>query len=266
MLNDRPGSQDLYRLAEELRMDVNDLLPIVEAAALLDFARSDRGDVEITPAGKAFAEADISTRKRLFREAALAHVALLQQMERALAGKSDHTLPLEFFRDILETHFPEARGPAADRDGAELGPLWGHPHVRLERRPSAAVSTRHPGADALMPRQSSRTLWAAPPWSAFPARVPSLLTDLPVVLAGLALFYGLVSLGRYWAGPVNPQPEIHLTPAALPLYALYSLARLGVAYGLSLAFTLVYGTVAAHNARAERVMIPLLDTLQSIPS
>jgi NitT/TauT family transport system ATP-binding protein len=108
MLNDRPGSQDLYRLAEELRMDVNDLLPIVEAAALLDFARSDRGDVEITPAGKAFAEADIETRKRLFREAALAHVVVLQQMERALAGKSDHALPLEFFRDILEEHFPEA--------------------------------------------------------------------------------------------------------------------------------------------------------------
>ena len=108
MLNDRPGSQDLYRLAEELRMDVNDLLPIVEAAALLDFARSDRGDVEITPAGKAFAEADIDTRKRLFREAALAHVGLLKQMESALAAKSDHTLPLEFFRDMLEDHFPEA--------------------------------------------------------------------------------------------------------------------------------------------------------------
>ncbi len=107
MLNES-GSQDLYRLAEELRMDVNDLLPIVEAAALLEFARSDSGDVEITPAGKAFAEADISTRKRLFREAALAHVALLGQMQSALAAKSDHTLPLEFFRDILEQHFPEA--------------------------------------------------------------------------------------------------------------------------------------------------------------
>ncbi len=108
MLNDRPGSQDLYRLAEELRMDVNDLLPIVEAAALLAFARSDRGDVEITPAGKAFAEADIATRKRLFRQAALAHVALLQQMQSALAAKSDHALPLEFFRDVLEEHFPGA--------------------------------------------------------------------------------------------------------------------------------------------------------------
>jgi len=89
-------------------MDVNDLLPTVEAAALLDFARSDRGDVEITPAGKAFAEADIDTRKRLFRGAARAHVTLLKQMESALAAKSDHALPLEFFRDMLEDHFPEA--------------------------------------------------------------------------------------------------------------------------------------------------------------
>jgi NitT/TauT family transport system permease protein len=108
-------------------------------------------------------------------------------------------------------------------------------------------------------------LWAAPPWSAFSTGVSSLLTDLPVMLAALALLFGLLSLARYWAGPVNPSPEIRLAPAALPVYALFSLARLGVAYGLSLAFTLVYAYVAAHNARAERVMIPLLDTLQSIP-
>jgi len=101
------GRQDLYRLADELRMDVNDLFPIVEAATLLSFARSDRGDVEITPAGKAFAEADIPERKRLFREAALASVALLQQMVSALEAKSDHAMPLEFFRDILEERFPE---------------------------------------------------------------------------------------------------------------------------------------------------------------
>ena len=106
LLNDHGGRDDLYRIAEELRMEVDDLLPIVEAATLLEFARSDKGDVEITPPGKAFAEADISTRKGLFREAALAHVALLQQMHSALSSKSDHTMPLEFFRDILEQHFP----------------------------------------------------------------------------------------------------------------------------------------------------------------
>lgn len=107
LLNDHGGREDLYRIAEELRMEVDDLLPIVEAATLLEFATSDRGDVEITPKGKQFAEADIAARKDLFREAALANVTLLQQMYRALESKSDHAMSLEFFRDILEKHFSD---------------------------------------------------------------------------------------------------------------------------------------------------------------
>jgi NitT/TauT family transport system ATP-binding protein len=107
LLNDH-GKQDLYHVAEDLRMDVGDLLPIVEAAALVGFAVLDHGDVAVTPAGKAFAEADIPARKALFREAALAHVELLKQITTALASKSDHTMPLEFFRDILREHFDEA--------------------------------------------------------------------------------------------------------------------------------------------------------------
>ena len=107
LVNDRGGKEDLYRIAEELQMEVDDLLPIVEAAALLAFARTERGDVELNAGGKAFAEADILTRKALFREAALAHVTLLQQMHRALVSKSDHSMPLEFFRDILEEHFSD---------------------------------------------------------------------------------------------------------------------------------------------------------------
>ena len=104
----------------------------------------------------------------------------------------------------------------------------------------------------MMARQRETSAWA-------------LLTDLPIVFAGLGLFYGLLSLARYWAGPVNTQPEIHLNPGALPGYALFSVARIAVAYAISLAVTLVYAHVAAHNPRAERIMIPLLDTLQSIP-
>src|ERR1039458_6108192 len=107
LLNDRGGKEDLYRIAEELLMEVDDLLPVVEAAALLSFVRSERGDIELTPSGKAFAEANISTRKEVFREAALSHVTLLQQMNGALASKSDHTMPLELFRDILQEHFSD---------------------------------------------------------------------------------------------------------------------------------------------------------------
>ena len=43
------------------------------------------------------------------------------------------------------------------------------------------------------------------------------------------------------------------------------MARIVIAYAISLAVTVVYAFAAAHNAKAERVMIPLLDTLQSIP-
>jgi NitT/TauT family transport system ATP-binding protein len=106
-LNDRGGQEDLYHLADELLMEVDDLFPIVEEAVLLGFAKSHEGDVEITPAGKAFAEADIANRKRLFREAALANVVLLQQIRSALERKSDGTIPLEFFRDVLDEHLPE---------------------------------------------------------------------------------------------------------------------------------------------------------------
>jgi NitT/TauT family transport system ATP-binding protein len=101
-LNDRGGKEDLYHLAEELLMEVDDLFPIVDEAVMLGFANSTQGDVQITPAGKEFAEADITTRKKLFREAALGHVTLIQQIRNALERKSDGAVPLEFFRDVLD--------------------------------------------------------------------------------------------------------------------------------------------------------------------
>src|SRR6516164_7784079 len=93
----------------------------------------------------------------------------------------------------------------------------------------------------------------------------SLLTDIPVGLSALALFYGLLSLARYWTAPVNTQAKIDLGVSSLPAYALFSVTRIAVAYGLSLVFSVIYGYVAANNTTAERLMIPLLDTLQSIP-
>jgi NitT/TauT family transport system ATP-binding protein len=107
LLADRGGQDDLYHLADELNMEVDDLLPTVEAAALLQFAKLKEGDAEITPQGKAFAEADILTRKVLFREAALNHVSLLRVMDRTLRTKSDHTIEEEFFHDLLDEHFTE---------------------------------------------------------------------------------------------------------------------------------------------------------------
>ena len=105
----------------------------------------------------------------------------------------------------------------------------------------------------------------ATPWGNLSSKASSLLTDAPIALAALALLYGLFSLAHYWAAPVKFQTEIDLRPTALPLYALYSVARIAVAYICSLIFSLIYGSIAARSRRAERLLIPLLDTLQSIP-
>jgi NitT/TauT family transport system ATP-binding protein len=105
IIADRGGSDDLYHLAEDLVLDVEELLPIVEAAQLLGFAEVKEGDVRLTPIGKTYAEASIEQRKQIFREAALERVPLLRQMQTALRAKSDHALPAEFFRDILGERF-----------------------------------------------------------------------------------------------------------------------------------------------------------------
>ena len=89
--------------------------------------------------------------------------------------------------------------------------------------------------------------------------------DPLVFLALAALLYSLVGVGKEWNGVLRPKVDIDLSPLALPKYTFFSLVRGFVAYGISLVFTIVYGYVAAYNKRAEKVMIPLLDILQSIP-
>lgn len=60
-------------------------------------------------------------------------------------------------------------------------------------------------------------------------------------------------------------PEISLNPIALPWYASLSVGRMAMAYFLSMLFTLTYGRAAAYNRRAEQLLMPLLDVLQSVP-
>jgi NitT/TauT family transport system permease protein len=91
------------------------------------------------------------------------------------------------------------------------------------------------------------------------------LIDIAVFLFVFAAIYGVYAIGRSWLGPVQPQAQISQNPRILPLYALYSLVRIGVAYALSLVFALAYGYLAASSRRAELLMVPLLDILQSIP-
>src|ERR1700683_2570595 len=102
-------------------------------------------------------------------------------------------------------------------------------------------------------------------WPAVAHRAGYLLINVAAFLAVMAIVYGVYAIGRNWMRPVTSTAFISQNPRVLPLYAFYSLVRLGIAYALSLIFALGYGYVAAHSRRAEVVLVPLLDVLQSIP-
>jgi NitT/TauT family transport system permease protein len=88
--------------------------------------------------------------------------------------------------------------------------------------------------------------------------------DGVVLVALLSLLYSGIRLA-FRAPAEFVGPTINLEPRALPGYALLSLARMVAAYVLSLAFTLVYGYQAVNSLRARKILLPLLDVLQSVP-
>ncbi|WP_242344647.1 ABC transporter permease [Anaeromyxobacter terrae] len=90
-------------------------------------------------------------------------------------------------------------------------------------------------------------------------------TDLALAAGLGGTIYGLIRLAQEWTGALRPTVNIDLSIGALPGYALLSLSRGLAAYALSLLFTLAYGYWAARDRVAERVLIPTLDILQSIP-
>jgi NitT/TauT family transport system ATP-binding protein len=105
LLSDRGGRDDLHRLAGDLQLEVDDLLPLVDAAVLLGFARVEEGDAVLIPEGEAFVEAPTLGRKELFRHALLARPSLVTRIHGALATKKNGRLSESFFLDLLEAHF-----------------------------------------------------------------------------------------------------------------------------------------------------------------
>jgi NitT/TauT family transport system permease protein len=86
-----------------------------------------------------------------------------------------------------------------------------------------------------------------------------------VVLSGIAAVLYLGLHLAYHTDLVIPGPTILQSPAELPRYAALSLGRMAVAYGLSFIFSLLYGYIAAKTRHAERILMPVLDVLQSVP-
>jgi len=108
VLVDRDGSDDIADLTRALRLDVDDLLPILNAAAMLGFARTGDGAVAVTESGHAFADADVLRSKDLFRQQVLAHVPLVETIYHTLQQKGDGSMRDTFFLDILDEYYPDA--------------------------------------------------------------------------------------------------------------------------------------------------------------
>ena len=105
---------------------------------------------------------------------------------------------------------------------------------------------------------------AAPPPSHHPARRPGLadLAVLALVAGGLAL---IISFAREFRAPMVAAVPIDLRPSALPRYTMYSFIRGVLALAISYLFALGFGWTAARWRTAERLLLPVLDILQSIP-
>ncbi len=96
------------------------------------------------------------------------------------------------------------------------------------------------------------------------------LPNLYDLLALAIVFSILIAVVHASRGAVMPlgapgATDIHLGVIYLPYYALRTTLRMFIAMGFSLLFTFTYATLAAKSHRAEKIMIPLLDVLQSVP-
>lgn len=100
------GLRDIPMLAERLQLEVDDLLPLLDAAVLLGFAEVGDGDVRLTPVGHDFATTTILRSKDLFRQQVLERVPLMSSILHTLQQKVDGSLRSDFFLDIWDDYFP----------------------------------------------------------------------------------------------------------------------------------------------------------------
>ncbi len=109
LIVDKPeGREDIPQLAARLQLEVDDLLPILDAAVLLKFANVHQGDVTLTEIGRDYATTTILRSKDLFRQQVLSHVPMLAGIEQTLREKRNGSMQAEFFLDLLDEHFPRA--------------------------------------------------------------------------------------------------------------------------------------------------------------
>ena len=100
------GLDDISLLAQRLQLEVDDLLPLLDAAVMLGFAEVTDGDVRLTPIGIDFATTTIQRSKDLFRQQALGRIPVLSSIVHTLQEKENQAMRADFFLGIWDDYFP----------------------------------------------------------------------------------------------------------------------------------------------------------------
>ena len=99
---------NLPDIADELNMDVDDLLSLTEVLDLLNFAEEAEGDITLTLAGKQFIEADILNRKKIFAKHLLSYIPLIKHIYKTLNVSSNRRVSKKHFLEDLEPYLSDS--------------------------------------------------------------------------------------------------------------------------------------------------------------
>ncbi|MFE2727319.1 nitrate/sulfonate/bicarbonate ABC transporter ATP-binding protein [Kitasatospora sp. NPDC059327] len=137
MIAHRGGRCDLADLTDELGLDIDDMLPLVDALDLLGFAEISGDDLVLTDTGAAFAGADVQLSKTIFAPAAL-ELPLVKLIANSLRGGHGTTVRAGFFRDLLAHHYTSEqvdRQLETATDWGRYAELFGYDAAPQEYRP-----------------------------------------------------------------------------------------------------------------------------------
>jgi NitT/TauT family transport system ATP-binding protein len=150
ILQRHDGHLDLPDLADELGLEVDDLLPLVDALDLLGFAILDGAHLTLTETGLSFSAADVQTSKQIFAGAALG-VPLVRLITTSLQNSVDGGLRAGFFRDLLAHHYTAEQVTAqleVATDWGRYAELYSYDAVHEEYRLDPAHTTEQPARPA----------------------------------------------------------------------------------------------------------------------
>jgi NitT/TauT family transport system ATP-binding protein len=101
------GTADLPKIASDLQMEIDELFPVAETLQMMRFAELEGGDLKLTEAGVAFAQADLDERKRIFLRHLITYVPLAAHIRRVLDERASHLARKSRFIDELEDFMNE---------------------------------------------------------------------------------------------------------------------------------------------------------------